>query len=116
MQIAGVATFRAEIEQDNLQDHFFVFASEGGHHDYPDTVFKSTMIHHYGTMGKMVMVMGRGLLYNSIPVNYMAHFMDNGPRQMDYLELHLWNSRSGTHLLHFTETLTEGNIVIDHGK
>ena len=113
----GVATFRMEIDGNALGKHFFVFASEGSHGDYPDTVFKSVEITQYMEHGaNEVMIMGRGLLYNMIPVDYMARFVDGAAGRRDYLELHCWNSRNGSHIVHFAELLTRGNIIVRHGK
>ena len=113
----GVATFRMEIDQQNLGEHYFIFASEGSHNDYPDTVFKSTSVTQYMEHGdNEVMVMGRGLLYHLIPVDYMARFVDGADGRRDFFELHAWNSRNGAHVIHLNEFITRGNIVVRHGK
>lgn len=113
----GVATFRMQIEEDSLGTASFLFASEGTHGDYPDTVFKSVQVTQYMNLASnRVRVHGRGLLYNMIPVFYMATFTDGGNRGADHLELHAWNSRNGAHIVHFAEYLTEGVIVVTPGR
>ena len=115
--LEGVATFAVNIQEDNLKNAFFVFASEGNHHgpDYPDAVFKSVRVMEYTNVGSIVMITGSGLLYNQIPVTYMARFVDSGQSRGDYLELHCWVQRTN-HLVHFGNYLTAGDIVVRPGK
>jgi len=113
----GVATFWANISEDNLTSGRFIFASEGTHHgDYPDVVFKSISIKSYMAMGNTVMIQGRGLLYHMIPVDYMATFVDGGRTVSDQISIHAWNTRNYAHVVHFESALTDGNIVIKPGK
>lgn len=113
----GVATFAANINADELSKAFFVFASEGSHHgpDYPDAVFKSVNVVEYTNVGNSVVVRGSGLLYNFIPVTYMARFVDAGPTRGDTFELHCYVQRS-SHVVHFMERITAGDIVVTPGK
>ena len=115
--LQGVATFAANIKADALNKAFFVFASEGNHHgpDYPDAVFKSVNVVEYTNVGNSVVVMGSGLLYNFIPVTYMARFVDAGQARGDTFELHCWVQRTN-HVVHFLQRLTAGDIVVNPGK
>lgn len=113
----GVATFAMNIHEDALYKASFIFASEGSHHgpDYPDVVFRSMLVTSYQNVGNVVMIMGEGRLYNEIPVNYMARFVDAGPVRADYFELHCWTNRAG-HIVHFAQYLTVGDLVVTPGK
>ena len=111
----GVATFRLDFSEDALRSHQFVFAAEGVHKDYPDTVFKSMGVSSYMQMGNAVMITGTGLIYNETLVNYMLIVRDNGPRQRDYMEFHAFVDPQ-FHIIHFAQFLTAGDIVINPGK
>jgi hypothetical protein len=113
----GVATFAMDVQEDNLKNAFFVFASEGNHHgpDYPDAVFRSVVVQEYYNSGGTVMIEGHGLLYGQIPVSYRAVFRDAGPQRGDHFELHCWMERTN-HLVHFAHFLTAGDIVVNPGK
>jgi hypothetical protein len=115
--LEGVATAAAVIEEDNLKLPYFLFASEGNHHgpDYPDAVFKAVTVGEYMHMGNQVMITGSGLLYGTIPVTYMARFVDAGDYRNDYMELHCWVQRTN-HIVHFANYLTSGDIRINPGK
>ena len=113
--VEGVATFRLDFTENSLRTHRFVFASEGTHGDYPDTVFKSIGITSYTQVGNTVVVTGTGLNYNETLVNYTLRVVDNGPRQRDYMEFHAWITPN-EHLIHFAQFLTAGDIVINPGK
>jgi hypothetical protein len=63
-----------------------------------------------------VMIMGRGLLYHMIPVDYMVRIIDGANGRRDYFELHAWNARNGAHIIHFGKYISRGNIVVTPGK
>jgi hypothetical protein len=111
----GVATFAISVFEDTPSKHFFVFASEGSHGDYPDTVFKSIQLLSFQSAGNTVVITGNGLLYNEIPVSYTARIIDAGDQRGDYLELHCMISRT-MHIVHFAEFLTAGDLVVRQGK